>query len=165
MGLFSNLFGKTQSVRAALARDLAISRVGYIPFVETGGEETADLYEVMKRMSEEEILKEPEGMVVSLVHSYSELIRQKKTHSASLKHLEAQQDRVGLRSMDVGEMSLDEYVAYRLSVVLPSGPLPGMDEYWFNRCMSMSTERFKVPWQGGATDPPAITRAKRPGTA
>ena len=161
MGIFSAFIGNGETVRVELARELALSRIGYMPSTHVTPDQFATLYEMIKKMGSVEVLSLPEGSIVTIVHYYSELIHKRIDHSSALKRIEAHRKQIGSRNIDIAEMSLDEYVAYRLSVEMPNGPMPGMDDYWFNRCMSSSSEEFKIPWRGGPTEPASITRSKK----
>jgi hypothetical protein len=158
MGLFSALFGNSQGEGVELARNLAIGRLGYIPNDQITSDQLDSLYERIRVMTEAEVMTLPEASIVTIIRTYSDFIHKRVAHAQALINIENHRSQIGSRDVDIRRMNLDDYVAYRLSVELPNGPQPGMDDCWFNRCMKYSCEQFKLPWHGGPTEPTSITR-------
>lgn len=156
MGLFSVVFG--QPARTELAKTLASSRIAELTNDQIDEETQFALLRQIQSMGMAQAMSLPEGTIVTIVHSYSELIKKRIDHVAALTQVEQHRASLGSRNVNFREMSLDDYVAYRLSLELPGGPSPGMDDYWLNLCMSECSKHCQVPWNGGPTHRPRITR-------
>jgi len=158
MGFFTAVFG--QGARTETARELAIGRLGYIPSDEIDSDTLTTLLSRVEKMSTLEVMSLPEEAIVTIIATYAELIQKRVDHREAIRRIEEHRLSLGSRPADFKAMSLDDYVAYRLTVELPNGPMPGMDDYWFNRCMSVSCKAAKLPWHGGPTEPPHIHRPR-----
>ena len=156
MGLFSALFG--QSGRANLAKELAVARVAGLNLDEIDEHTQLALMRKIESMGQQEAMSLPEATIVTIVSTYAELIQQRRTHAEALRAIESHRKSLGSDERSLASMSLDDYVAYRLTLELADGPSPGMHDYWFNMCMSESCKQFKLPWRGGPTRAPSISR-------
>ena len=161
MGLFSALFASNDGIRVELARRLAISRLGSVPSDQITSEQSDALYAELKRMPAQGILGLPEGTIVTIIQTYSQLIHKRALHEQALLAIENHRQQIGSEQINLKQMSLDDYVAYRLRIELPNGPMPGMDDYWFNSCMQAACQQFRIPWHGGPTEAPILTLRKR----
>ena len=159
MGLFSAIFG--QSARTEMARVLAINRIANLTIQQIDANTQDRLISHIRGMGLTEAMSLPEGTIITIIYSYSELIQKRQPHVHALRQIEQHRSSLGSRPVDYREMSLDDYVAYRLSVELKDGPSPGMDDYWFNTCMSECCKHCKLPWNGGPTERTVITRTPR----
>lgn len=156
MGLFSTLFG--QSARQELAKSLAVNRIAELNIDEIDSTTQDQLIAHIQKMSAIESMALPETTIITIVYTYAELIQKRVPHTTALLRIEDHRAKIGSRPVDFKTMSLDDYVAYRFTVELENGPSPGMDDYWFNGCMLECCKHCHLPWHGGATYRPRITR-------